>query len=64
VWKSYPRSPRAARAGLRAAEIAERTLHDSSRARDLYRDLAARSEDAEVRRQAESALERLRHAQS
>ncbi|MBI1796588.1 MAG: tetratricopeptide repeat protein [Candidatus Eisenbacteria bacterium] len=48
-------------AGLRAAEVAESRLHDTERARRLYRDIADRADDAE-RRSARDALARLEGA--
>lgn len=64
VWKSFPGSPRAAEAGLRAAQIAESTLRDSKRAAELYRELAAQSVNREIQLQARAGFERVRRGQS
>jgi tetratricopeptide (TPR) repeat protein len=59
VWDRYGDSPLGARAGLLAADLAERRLHDTARAAQLYRDLAERARGDAERLQARDALGRL-----
>lgn len=60
LWRRYPESPAGVAAAIRAAQLAETSLHDSTRALELYEDLAARAGSVDTRRAAEAAAKRLR----
>ena len=56
AWRAYPDLPAAAFAGWRAARVADSLLHDPRDAAALYRDLAARSADPDIRWRARQRL--------
>jgi tetratricopeptide (TPR) repeat protein len=64
AWDRYGDSPLGARAGLLAADVAERRLHDTARAVQLYRDLAERAPGEVDRLRARDALGRLERGRS
>ena len=62
VWRSQGRTAEGTRAGFDAARLAEHSLHEPGRARDLYEEVADRAPDEASRRAARAAADRLRGA--
>jgi tetratricopeptide (TPR) repeat protein len=62
MWRLYPNTAVGIGAALRAADVAERDLHDRGRAVTLYQQIEGGARSADAQRRARAALDRLGEA--